>query len=363
MLNKGRFRDSMKKSLLVTVIITVVTGSAGCAGKADAVSNSAFLGTSEITETDNASDESNLWVSAKENNDLATSQEKMDVIKNMKRPKSRAEVNIDDESAALYDKFLADEAKATFYKNGDHSDFYYLSDFLEDGEKYTLSEIIDGEISYKRDRNQENWKFDYFTDSYIDCGLDGDIEILVELYFEESYFPLYMIIKNVAGNLKICFIGYSNGRQSTNIEYNGVVYSDAYFGCELHTGDYSYIDAEGKYNSWYKTEDSCYFGGEKGDSLYHFYNVNPNILEGVEELCLCVIKFDNEQEYSLFFLADSDGKDIEDNPINGINPHDEIRKLLIKEGYTIISTDEATTLIDNRRREIGLTDEIYCYEG
>ncbi len=85
--------------------------------------------------------------------------------------------------------------KATFYKNGDHSDFYYLSDFLEDGEKYTLSEIIDGEISYKRDRNQENWKFDYFTDSYIDCGLDGDIE------------------------------------------YNGVVYSDAYFGCELHTGD------------------------------------------------------------------------------------------------------------------------------
>ena len=57
-------------------------------------------------------------VSIEENSDLAASQEETDVIDHTKSPKSREEVNIDAESAALYDKFLADEVKATFYKKG-----------------------------------------------------------------------------------------------------------------------------------------------------------------------------------------------------------------------------------------------------
>ncbi len=94
-------------------------------------------------------------VSIEENSDLAASQEETDVIDHTKSPKCREEVNIDAESAALYDKFLADEVKATFYKKGDNSDLYFLSAFLKDGENYTLSEIIDGEISYRRDKYQD----------------------------------------------------------------------------------------------------------------------------------------------------------------------------------------------------------------
>ena len=136
----------------------------------------------EKTVSDDVSTEENRTVSdgvsIEENSDLAASQEETDVIDHTKSPKSREEVNID--------KFLADEVKATFYKKGDNSDLYFLSAFLKDGENYTLSEIIDGEISYRRDKYQENLKFDVFKDSYIDCGLDGDIEMVVEIFFEES---------------------------------------------------------------------------------------------------------------------------------------------------------------------------------
>ena len=202
----------MRKQLLFTTIIATLVLCA-CA--------------KEKTVSDDVSTEENRTVSdgvsIEENSDLAASQEETDVIDHTKSPKSREEVNIDAESAALYDKFLANEVKTTFYKKGDNSDLYFLSAFLKDGENYTLSEIIDGEISYRRDKYQENLKFDVFKDSYIDCGLDGDIEMVVEIYFEESHFPLYMIIKNVAGSLKVCFAGSNSGRKGTDIEYNGVV--------------------------------------------------------------------------------------------------------------------------------------------
>ena len=322
----------------------------------------------EKTVSDDVSTEENRTVSdgvsIEENSDLAASQEETDVIDHTKSPKSREEVNIDAESAALYDKFLADEVKTTFYKKGDNSDLYFLSAFLKDGENYTLSEIIDGEISYRRDKYQENLKFDVFKDSYIDCGLDGDIEMVVEIYFEESLFPLYMIIKNVAGSLKVCFAGSNSGRKGTDIEYNGVVSEYLSFGRESNIENYAYIDAKGDYNSWYENENHRYFGGDEGDTLYDCFNVDSNIFRGVEELRVSFIRFDNEQEYAQFFLLDDyDGEEIDDVPINGVNPYDEARKILTEKGYPIISSEEATTLIDNRRREIGLTDEIYSYEG
>ena len=356
--------NNMKKRIMIMLIFAIVASTVGCAKKADEVSNSVVEGTSEIAATSNASDESNLLFTAEEKSDLIASQEKADVLNHMKSPKSREEVNIDAESIALYDAFLADEAKATFFKNGDYSELFYLSGFLENGENYTLSEIVDRGISNIRDRDHQNWIFDGSTDSYIDCGLDGNIEMIVNLQFE-SYFTTYMVIKNVAGNLKICFAGSTNGRHYTDIEYNGVVSSDIYYGREHHIGDYAYIDAEGNYNSWYETDDRLYFDDNKKDNTLYCNNDSnePQIIKGAEELCLCSIKFDNEQKYALIYLADSAGNDIEDVSINGVNPYDEARKILIKENdYTIISSEDATTIIENRRREIGLMDGIYSYD-
>lgn len=189
--------------------------------------------------------------------------------------------------------------------------------------------------------------------------------MVVEIsFFEESLYPLYMIIKNVAGSLKVCFAGSNSGRKGTDIEYNGVVSEYLSFGRESNIENYAYIDAKGDYNSWYENENHRYFGGDEGDTLYDCFNVDSNIFRGVEELRVSFIRFDNEQEYAQFFLLDDyDGEEIDDVPINGVNPYDEARKILTEKGYPIISSEEATTLIDDRRREIGLTDEIYSYEG
>lgn len=85
----------VRKQLLFTIIIATLVLCA-CA--------------KEKTVSDDVSTEENRTVSdgvsIEENSDLAASQEETDVIDHTKSPKSREEVNIDAESAALYVKIV-----------------------------------------------------------------------------------------------------------------------------------------------------------------------------------------------------------------------------------------------------------------
>ena len=254
---------------------------------------------------------------------------------------SEEEVNIDDESAALYDAFLQGSAKATFDSNGDKGEYIVFSDFLNDGEDYTLPEIISkmtGEDQYCSNRNCEKC-----VGSYIDCGLDGNIEKLVDLILDggTDYFHPCMVIKNFDGKLKICYDADSWSRCSTDVSYNGQVSSSGANGADSHGSKSGYIDSLGHYNFWYD------------ENVYVDFFV-----EGTDSLYLETYEFGDGNIYCDFGFMDCEN--IKDNPNDSDNPYNIAREILKKDyGYKVVSQEEIDKMIYEKRLEIGLTDEIY----
>ena len=196
--------------------------------------------------------------------------------------------------------------------------------------------------------------------SYIDCGLDGSIEMIVYINLETEFIPT-MVIKNVDGNLKICYAYDSWSRSNTEVYYNGVVSSYGSSGADLHGGYTGFIDAAGDYHFWYGETEECFGNRDEDNTLVYYYN-EDHIIEGADMLFLESITFDNEEFYYYFYLTDSDYNDVEDASVNGVNPYDTVSDILTEEqGLSLISSTEAQIMIENRRLEIGLSDEVYSY--
>ena len=275
--------------------------------------------------------------------------------------RSKDKVEIDEASEALYAGFLSGEEKAVFSKDGDIGQYVEFSAFLEDGKSYSFEEIV--EAMTAEGQYGESWEYKECSDLYLDCGLDGNIEMLVTLYFNDEFEPS-MVIKNVDGALKICFTGDSWSRCSTYIYYSGEVCSYGSGGATVHGGTYGFIDATGKYNFWYSDMEESFGDRDEDNKLSYYYdNVNHEI-EGADILFLEKIAFENEYDYDYyyFFLTDSDYNDIKDDPEDPNNPYVAVRDILVKEqGLNVITSKEADTLIAEKRRSIGFTDELYGY--
>ncbi|SDB22765.1 hypothetical protein SAMN02910298_01104 [Pseudobutyrivibrio sp. YE44] len=277
-------------------------------------------------------------------------------------PKQRDSVELDDESASLYDGFLNNTVTATFHSNGDISQYVEFSEFLKDGHSYSLNDIV-SKIT-EEGQYGEGWTYESSTDTYIDCGLDGNIEMIVSLLFDDEFTPS-LVIKNIDGKLNICFTGTSWSRCETSVYYTGEVCSFGSGGATYHGGEYGYIDALGKYNFWYSEWDEGYGDRDNDNQLHYFYDVDHTI-NGADLLDILRINFvsssDEKNDYYYIHLTDSDYNEIEDDPTNPDNPYDIVRDILINEqGYNVISPEEAEKMITEKRRAIGLTDEIYSY--
>ena len=277
--------------------------------------------------------------------------------------RSKDKVEIDDESAALYAGFLSGEEKAVFSKDGDTGQYVEFSAFLEDGKSYSLNEIV--EAMTAEGQYGERWEYKECSDSYLDCGLDGNIEMLVTLYFNDEFEPS-MVIKNVDGALKICFTGDSWSRCRTDVYYSGEVCSYGSGGATVHGGTYGFIDATGKYNFWYSDMEESFGDRDEDNKLTYYYDREEHEIEGADILFLESISFeendDGHYDYYYFFLTDSDYNNIEDDPDDPANPYVSVKDILVKEqGLNLITSKEADDMIAEKRRNIGLTDEIYGY--
>ena len=277
------------------------------------------------------------------------------------------EVNIDDESAALYDAFLQGSAKATFDSKGDRGQYITFSDFLNDGEAYTLTEIISKMTG--EDQYCSGWICKISTDRYIDCGLDGNIEkeVSLELNGGTDHFSTSMILKNIDGKLKICYDADSWSRCDAGVAYNGEVSSFGSAGACSHGGEYGYIDSLGDYHFWYYEWIESYGARDEDNQindLDFFINSDTKCIKGAD--MIYILRYDfledrkDENAYYYFYLTDSDYKDIDDNPSNLDNPYNIARGILKKDyGYNVVSQEEIDKMIYEKRLEIGLTDEIY----
>lgn len=152
--------------------------------------------------------------------------------------------------SSLYDDFKAGNAKAKYTGAGDRTSYLETSLCLEKGKSYTMDEIVsalEGSTEYKKASDT--------TYTMIDCGSDGIPEMLTETFFDPE-FTLYMIIKDIDGELVICFDQDAWSRSDLQVEADGKISSGGSAGAAVHIMDYAYVDAKGDYKFFYGCEET-----------------------------------------------------------------------------------------------------------
>ena len=254
---------------------------------------------------------------------------------------------MDEASKKLYQDFFDGKEKAVFDASEEfHKCFPYYYDLLKDKESYTLDDLID--------LVKDNAHLERGTKKYIDCALDGKLELLVSLVFEDSR-GYDFIVKDKGGELKICYLSDSAERDYSIVNYSGE--TERYMNSgDMHGSEHGFIDGEGDYHFWYvDCESEAGYGNARIGNL-------PE-LDGVAYVSEEMLSFKKEHEkadeYYYFIMDDKDYNTIEEDPSSDNNPYETVRKAYKDAGYNIISKDEFDKMVADARKKIGYTDEVY----
>ncbi|RKM55996.1 hypothetical protein D6855_15305 [Butyrivibrio sp. CB08] len=197
----------------------------------------------------------------------------------------------------LYESFKSGDAKAKYTGNGDRTSYLCTYEVLDAGQSYTLSEISDKLATYDTFEFKPNGDATYRN---IDCGNDGTPELLVSQEYTAGemggeVFTLFMILKDMGGELKICFDQDMWSRSDLTINDDGTIYGDGSGGAALHIYDYAYVDAAGDYHFYYGCEENITPFGD----FYYFQDGQSKSmsLEGLDTDHLIIVAYYFEPDY------------------------------------------------------------------
>lgn len=270
------------------------------------------------------------------------------------KTKDQLETEIDEESDKLYQDFLAGKAKAVYDKKGDLGQYICLSEVLEDGQSYTLTEMEEKLVA--EGQYSEGWLYDITEVSYIDAGLDGNYELHCAIGAAE--FNLTLIVKNIGGKLKICFAGDSWSRCETNVYYNGEMDSFGSSGAVSHGGDHGYIDADGNFHFWYHFHEDGYEAGDDGELEYCNHFIGRHIYMWLESF---TFGQEDGQNYYFFTLEDEEREEVPEDKKDPKDPYKLAKEALEAEGLTVVTEEDYKDMINMQRMKIGFTDDLYQY--
>ena len=101
----------------------------------------------------------------------------------------------------LYDSFMNNEAKVLYRgTNGIKTVFANLATALEEGQAYTIKQIV---FLLQTKSGVPDKIEPEIKSERIDCGGDGVQELMVDMTFGGT--GLYMVIKDIDGELNLCF--------------------------------------------------------------------------------------------------------------------------------------------------------------
>lgn len=253
-----------------------------------------------------------------------------------------------------YKEFLEGTAKVKYRGTGDASTYMILSDVLEVGASYTLDEIAE-----KLDASIEDMDITYDGNpevGLIDCGSDGKNELLVKLNFGGvAGDSLYMIIKEIDGELVICYNGDAGARYYIEVKENGVIEAAGSGGACVHYYDYSFVYANGDYTYYYGAEENI----APYDIYYYkdgeFESLNLDTSDGQNFEVYSVWFESNYQKrtevYYTIYMLDENYEDItQDYDYTESNIY---YKQLTDAGLTVITPDELDEILKKRAEEIG----------
>lgn len=260
----------------------------------------------------------------------------------------------------LYEDFKTGAAKAKFTKAGDRASYLCLSDVLNDGESYSLSEITEKLEGYDVYSFKVNGDATYKT---IDCGNDGNKELLFQQEFSADemggeIFTLFMILKDMGGELKICYDQDMWSRSDVTINDDGTIFGSGSGGAALHVYDFAFVDAKGDYRFYYGSEENITPFGD------FYYNVNGESkslsLEGLDTDHLIINTYYFEPEYekrndyvSFNMIDDNYNLVTKDEDYTDSN---EVYKRLTENGIKVYNSLELANLLHDRMAQIGYPD-------
>lgn len=263
--------------------------------------------------------------------------------------------DIDEESQNLYKDFLTGDADALVMDScADVTDMQWFKDSFSGKKACSLEQIMD-----EFDENEGVPYGDKTVGRYIDCGLDGNYEFLIQVQYSNGC-NLYIVIKNIDGKLYICYIDDGWERKAVSFKENGFCGYMWNVNGSLHEGNNYYIDADGVCHLYehfsYDSIDDEVLESDYPDSILNSYNVDL-----VEFSLLCASEDDLDPVYLY-------GIDIrtDDGFIDRTDETEELfleaERILEERGYTIISDEEAEEMLQEFRESAGFTEEIYNAE-
>lgn len=268
-----------------------------------------------------------------------------------------------------YEKFLNNEAGLSYdrymqkgyFINPDNTE----EPLFQKGTEYTLSEILKKLTSYYLEYSA-NKKIDYIDYAYIDCGIDGENELVLRfngmnIYNADDDSTLVYVIKYIDGKLYLCYYYETWARSETSINEYGYIVSSGSGGASLHITDYIFIDKNG---SW---KPIAYIESESDiNALRQFENLAKLAeAKGIKDyIQVDTIRFDydpsaseqdNKEIFYTFYVYNENWEPIEDASLYT----DSIYKELFEEANVpFITPDELMKIISEKEQDLGVTDEI-----
>ena len=152
----------------------------------------------------------------------------------------------------IYKAFLNNEEVAEISFAADQGQYSSFRKTMEDGGKYTLDEIIQGLKHGINDYFEATAEIEVkeIRKEYIDCGNDGQEELVVAVKLKEPV-ELYenkMIFKATETGLKLCYASDSWSRKRLSVNEYGFITDRYYTGGRFGRLEFSLVDAEGNWH-------------------------------------------------------------------------------------------------------------------
>ncbi len=243
--------------------------------------------------------------------------------------------------------------------------------YLDKEKGYTLNELVET-VKRNTSRYDESKGKEEITSSAIDCGNDGQKELIVKIRFpgaeDEEYDTPYqsynqkIVIKDVDGKLMACFYAEDNNYTSTNINEYGYVETSSRGYLSVVADECGYLDANASWHLYYH---------------YRYYlDMNSYINEVTNyrrELGITDMNFSDEwkgfqvEEYIFGdkFTKDNTCTIYYKTDDNGVDKNPEIyedgslyKKKFDEYNIKTYSPEGLSEALKERRKEIGLDDSI-----
>ena len=276
------------------------------------------------------------------------------------------------DSKEMYESFLA--GTEPLYFDIANVDGMLIGDTYEPVYKedtpYILDEVINTWLMQANEYG-EDYAIGEVKYTYIDCGQDGEPELAISfegLNINAGYPEMQQacIIKAIDDKLQLCFSRDYGYRAYLTIKDNGTMVYSGSNGAAYHTNIYEMVDKEGKYeyiygvDTSYIPQDLFYEIDDYDESEYD--DVLSNSMYGEytfrEYEGPAVESYESYLKDAKYVYYSVDEYYEETNDMSVYEPDSDYAKMFALTGRTFVTPDEIDKIINNRLKELGVTQEM-----